>query len=477
MKLNARKILLVHPLGVNWMPGEKDMSRIANVMPPIGLCSLAAWVEKHGFSAEIHDCYAFPGSDHILMRRLLRDPPAWIGIGATTSSFMDGIRLARIVKEKLPETKIVFGGVHASALCEKLLDRFGEIDFIVAGEGEFTLLELMQGSEPASIAGLVWRDGETARCNGPRAPRPDLDVFPLPAYEKLDGFPSAYKLPIFNYPRSPGTTAISSRGCPYRCSYCDRSVFRRSFGFHSAEYMLDLMGSLKKRWGMRHVNFYDDLFTYDRARIEAFCEKMIHARMGMTFNCAARAEHLDTELLKSMKRAGCWMISLGIESGDNELLRKHRSNADLDLVERRVGEIRAAGMRAKGLFMLGLPGETEESIERTIQYALRLPLSDLNAAKFTPFPGSPLYKSISRQGNFEENWPLMNCLNFVFAPEGLSRERLEQRFREFYRRYYERPKVLLGYVGMLWKSPDSWRRFLADLGSFLNFTKGYRARS
>lgn len=475
MKLHARKILFIHPLGVNWMPGEKDMSRIANIMPPIGLCSLAAWVEQHGFTAEIHDCYAFPGSDEMLLRRVTHDPPAWIGISATTSSFMDGIRIAKLIKEKAPGTKTVFGGVHASALKEQLLDTFSEIDFVVAGEGEFTLLELMQGHDPCSIAGLAWRDGENAKFNRPRDPQPDLDIFPLPAYEKLDGFPAAYKLPIFNYPSAPGTTAISSRGCPYQCSYCDRSVFRRSFGFHSAGYMLDLLNTLKSRWGMRHVNFYDDLFTYDRARIEAFCEGMIREKVSMTFNCAARAEHLDTDLLRLLKRAGCWMISLGIESGDRELLKKHRSNADLDLIEKRVGEILAAGMRAKGLFMLGLPGETEESIERTIRYALRLPLSDLNVAKFTPFPGSPLYKAIAQRGNFDENWPLMNCLNFVYEPEGLTRERLEQRFREFYRRYYERPGVLLGYVGMLWKSPDSWRRFVADFGAFINFTKGYRA--
>jgi radical SAM superfamily enzyme YgiQ (UPF0313 family) len=174
-----------------------------------------------------------------------------------------------------------------------------------------------------------------------------------------------------------------------------------------------------------------------------------------------------------MKKAGCWMISLGIETGDPELLKQHRSQSDLDMMRERVDWIRRAGIRAKGLFMLGLPGETEESIDKSIEYVLSLPLNEFNLAKFTPFPGSPLYRNIREHGAFNERWELMNCLNFVFVPRGFTEQRLEERFHEFYRRYFQRWRVLLGYAAMAWESPESWIRFLRNLADFLALRKAY----
>jgi radical SAM superfamily enzyme YgiQ (UPF0313 family) len=194
----------------------------------------------------------------------------------------------------------------------------------------------------------------------------------------------------------------------------------------------------------------------------------------VTFNCAARAEHIDKDLLKLMKGAGCWMISLGIETGDSDLLKLHRSSSDLEMIRDKVELIRSSGIRAKGLFMMGLPGETEESIDKSLKYALDLSLNDMNLTKFTPFPGSPIYKEIKRYGTFNEKWGLMNCTNFVFIPSGLTLERLEDRFREFYRRHFERYHILFDYVTMIWRSPDSWMRFLLNMRSFLRIRSAYR---
>ena len=481
MNINERALYLIHPLGENWMPGETDMSRIANIMPPLGLCSISAWMEQHDWQTEIYDCYAFPGDDKRLFKQLERDRPLWIGFSTTTSSFPDAIRLANHCREILPEAKIVFGGVHVSALREQLMNEFYVIDYIIVGEGEQTLLELIEckSEDLSHIEGLIWRDGHEAVFNGHRRDLLNLDTLPIPAYHKLHGFPEAYKLPIFNYPKAPGTTIITSRGCPFRCSYCDRSVFQSSYRFNSADYILRMMKHLHDTYGMRHVNIYDDTFTLQRKRIEEFCEKKIASGLKMTFNCAARAEQVDPEMLKLMKKAGCWMISLGIETGDPELLKRHRYYAGripddaLDMNRDAVRMIRRAGIRAKGLFMLGLPGETEESIERSIRYVLSLPLDDFNLSKFTPFPGSPAYQTIHDFGEFDEDWSLMNALNFVFVAKGFTMERLEERHREFYRRYYQRHKVMWNYVTMLWKSPDSWHRFIKDLSVFLSFRKKY----
>jgi radical SAM superfamily enzyme YgiQ (UPF0313 family) len=470
------KILLIHPLGVNWMPGETDMSRIANIMPPIGLCSLAAWVERRDHRADIHDCYAFPGQDAQIDRYIQTEAPDFVGFSTTTSSFLDGVRIARRIREAYPKIRTVFGGVHVSALRERLMREFPELDYAIPGEGEGPLLALLEsnGEDPAAIPGLIFRDGEEVKSAEGKTEALDLDDLPFPAYGKLHGFPQSYKLPIFNYPRAPGATAVTSRGCPYQCSYCDRSVFGRSFRFNSAGYMAELMRHLHQTFGIRHVTFYDDNFTVNHARVVEFCERMTRTRLPMTFSCAVRAEHVDRDLLRLMKRAGCWMISFGVESGDPDLLARHRSPADLDMIRERIAWVKEAGIRAKGLFMLGLPGETEETIERSMAYALSLPLNEFNLAKFTPFPGSPLYKNIGDHGTFEEDWELMNCLNFVFMPHGLTRERLEERYREFYRRYFQRPSVLMGCAAMLWRSPDSWVRFLRNWRDFMRVRAAYR---
>ncbi|MEJ2201031.1 MAG: radical SAM protein [Desulfuromonadaceae bacterium] len=473
--LDYKRILLVHPLGYNVEAAGGDISRLANIMPPLGLASIAAFLEQRGIRASLIDCYAHPAASRRRIRdTLLAERPAYLGLSCTTASFLDGVRLAELARELLPGIGIVFGGTHVSALRERLLREFPVIDCLVVGEGELTLAELLEAGidRAETVPGLVCRsrDGEIL-FTGYRETGLELDELPFPAYEKLAGFPAAYRLPIFNYPKAPNTSCISSRGCPYACSYCDRSVFRRSFRYNSANYLYEHLRYLRDRFGIRHVNFYDDQFTFNRPRVEAFCRLLVDRPLGMTFNCAVRAEHVDAELLRRMKTAGCWMASLGIETGDAELLAQHRQNADLGMLADRVRLIKQAGIRTKGLLMMGLPGESEASIRRSMEYVFSLPLDDFNLAKFTPFPGSPLYQNIHELGSFEEDWEKMDCMAFQFVPQGMTRERLEELFQHFYRSHFQRPRVLLGYLAMLWRSPDSWRRFLADLGSFIKFTR------
>ena len=205
-----------------------------------------------------------------------------------------------------------------------------------------------------------------------------------------------------------------------------------------------------------------------------FCELMVAGNLKMTFNCAARAEHLDAELIAAMKAAGCWMISLGIETGDENLLAQHRQNADLKMMRRKIELIKKAGIRVKGLLMMGLPGETEKSILKSKRYVYSLPLDEFNLAKFTPFPGSPIYQQIKQGaplGRFKEDWSQMDCMKFVFIPNGMTEEKLDKLFINFYKFHFMRPKVLFGYVTMLWKSPDSWVRFMRNFFSFMKFAR------
>ncbi len=474
-RLEHNRILLIHPLGYAAGNAACDISRTANIMPPLGLAGMASYLARQGIETDIVDFFASPDSERRMSDILSQKHPAFVGFSCTTSSFLDGVRLAQKGKSVLPDVRVVFGGVHVSALGERMMLEHPVIDYIVVGEGEQTLMELMQNSsEPHSIAGLIFRETATGDVvfTGRRDQALDLDALPYPAYEKLQGYPHGYTLPIFNYPTTPNTSALTSRGCPYACSYCDRSVFQKSYRFNSAQYIYEHMRYLKERFGIRHINFYDDQFTFRLQRIEQLATMLANRPLGMTFNCAVRAEHVAESLLGQLKAAGCWMISLGIETGDQDLLHSLNRKVNLDILAERIRLIKKAGIRIKGLLMIGIPGETEESVEKTRKFLFSLPIDDFNLTKFTPFPGAPVYTGIRDFGTFDEDWGRMDCMHFLFVPHGFTRERLEELHVSFYREHYQRPRVLLDYATMLWRSPDSWRRFLGNFGSFLRFARG-----
>lgn len=468
------KILFIHPYGNNFMSGVPDITTIFNVMPPLGLLSIMAWLEQHSVPSEIIDCYATPLSQDALVDEIIRRSPDLMAFSCTTSSFPQGNRIAEAIKARNSRITIIFGGAHACTMGAGLLERFPAIDGLVLGEGEQTMLELAQKgfSNPADIPGLAYRDSQgNGVTSAPRELIADLDQLPLPAYHLLPGFPEKYKLPLFSSPKFPNTSIISSRGCPYQCSYCDRSVFSRGFRFNSPEYILEHVAMLKREYGIRHVFFYDDLFTFDRKRVAEFCDLKKKKGIDVSYNCIARLEHVDAELLELLKGSGCWQVNFGIESGDPEILKQHRKFYGLDEVGRKLQMVKESGMRVKGLFMVGLPGEDETAIRRTIDYALSLPLDEINVTKFTPFPGAPVYKNLEQFGQFNEDWELMNCMNFVFIPNGMTKPQLERLYDEFVSRFYRRTRIHWGYTQMLWKSPHSVLDFLKNLPAIIRFER------
>lgn len=470
------KILLINPHGCNWVKGRQDQTAAAVHLAPIGVLSIAAWLLREGHEVRVLDLSGRP------VERIAADftalvgefAPDCIGFSAVTSNFLNAYRLAELGKRLAPQAVTVFGGVHVSALRGAIMADYPAIDLVVTGEGELAMAEIAAAREYGSIQGLVYRDGTTVRDNGIRTDLVTLDDLPLPAYHLLEGFPQQYEGALFNYPKAPTATLISSRGCPYSCSYCDRSVFRSSFRYNSAEKLYEQMALLRRDYGIRHIFFYDDLFTFNRTRIETLCTMLVEKPLGMTFNCAVRVGHIDDDLLGMLKRAGCWMVSLGVESGAPEILARHKSNISFADMRDTVVRIRRAGLRAKGLFMMGLPGETEETIRITADFINALELDDMNMTKFTPFPGSPLYRTIREEGEFDENWELMNCMNFVFVPRGIaSKERLDELYNAHIRGFYTGRNWTRKFPGLMFKSPDSVKRIIRHLPEFLRIRKDF----
>lgn len=451
------RITLVHPAGFNFVPGQPDFSVLANRMPPIGIMQLASWLEKFGHRVALHDClgpYA-PPTIAENAEIVLATEPEMVGFSATTSGFMDAFEIAAYIRERRPEIKIVFGNVHVSSLGAPILEHFPEIDYLVVGEGEGAMLELADGKPPSEIGNLIYRD-ETGKIRiNPRRDRMlDLDELPFPAYEKLAGFPRAYHLPLFAYEKRYGATMVTSRGCPYTCSFCDRTVFERLYKTNSAQYTYDHMKYLRDNFGVHHINMYDDLFTAKKQRVMDLCDLLIERPLGIQWNCAIRTGHTSDEMLAKLKQAGVLMVSMGIESADPAMMERHKAGVTLDAVRATVRQIHAAGMRAKGLFIFGMPGETPETVKTTSDFILSLELDDMNMTKFSPLHGAPIWDECVSQvsGDFIEDWRLMNCLNFVFLPHGFkSREEMDALYNWHVKRFYDSKGYRRRFAKRLWQ--------------------------
>jgi radical SAM superfamily enzyme YgiQ (UPF0313 family) len=469
------RILLFQPRGKPWNPASADISHLAAVLPPLGLASMAAVLRKAGHDVAILDATLTPRvPNDTWASRISAWRPDLVGFSAITPAFLDAYDVCRRVKDSAPDVKTVFGGVHVSWGRERILARFPAIDCVVSGEGELAMARLAAGETPGAIPGLVYRENGRVLAARPqeREDLCNLDDLPFPAWDLVAGFPRRYYLPLASYTRHPGTHLVSSRGCVYQCSYCDRSVFQRTFRWNSPQYTFELVKHLRTDYGVRHVFFYDDLFTLNRERVAELCGLLREARLGVRFNCIVRIGHIDQELIALLKGAGCFIVSVGIESGDQAILDANKEGLRLEDVRRDVTALHQAGLYVKGLFMMGFPGEGEASIRTTIDFACSLPLKDANVTAFTPFPGAPITARIRELGEFDDNWDLMDCTHFVFRPRELpSRSTLERLYGEFLRRFYSRPFLRPLYRRMLWESPHSVWRLLCHLGTFLAYRR------
>ena len=454
------RITLVHPAGFNFVPGQPDFTVLANRMPPIGIMQLASWLDKHGHSTQLHDCLG-PYAPKTIAENaevVLATDPELVGFSATTSGFMEAVEIASYIRSKRPEIKIAFGNVHVSSLGAPILEHFPEIDYLVIGEGEGAMLNLADGKPLKEIGNLIYRDesekGGGKICINPRRDRIlDLDELPFPAYEKLAGFPHGYHLPLFAYEKRYGATMITSRGCPYTCSFCDRTVFERLYKTNSAQYTYDHMKYLRDNFGVYHINMYDDLFTAKKQRVMDLCQLLIDKPLGVQWNCAIRTGHTSDEMLAKLKQAGALMVSMGIESADPGMMERHKAGVTLDAVRDTVRQIHAAGLRAKGLFIFGMPGETPETVKVTSDFILSLELDEMNMTKFSPLHGAPIWEECSSNtgGEMIEDWRLMNCLNFVYLPEGFtSREEMDALYNWHVKRFYDSKGYHRRFAKRLW---------------------------
>ncbi len=339
---------------------------------------------------------------------------------------------------------------------------FPAFDFAVVGEGEATLEQLARtiaaGGELSAVEGIAFRQGGELIVTPPRPPLMDLDSLPNPAYDLIPDL-AVYTPPPCNYKKQPVASIITSRGCPNVCTFCDRAVFGQCLRQRTAAHIADEIEHLYHAYGVREIAFVDDTFTIRPARVRELFELLAKKEIAFPWTCMSRINTVDRDTLRFMGQHGCWHVSFGIESGKEEILRLIKKNISLDQVRRVVGWCRELGIHTKGFFIIGHPGETIETMEETIRFGIDLPLDDVVVTINTPIPGSQQHAEARQYGTLDEtDWSKFNYWCPVFVPFGLTRELLLEKQKEFYRRFYLRPRILWRY-GLSFLSPTGPRRF------------------
>lgn len=426
--------------------------------PSLGILILAAVARQQGFDCAVVDASALELTEQELLNRIATLRPDVIGISSTTLAIGNAGNIATAVKRLFPDVLIIAGGPHITAAPIETMTRFPALDIAVIGEGEETIAELLtvlqDNADLASVQGIIYRNGNNICDTGSRPMITDLDVLPFPAWDLLEEFPQRYLPAPFKVRNLPAATLVTSRGCPNTCIFCDRSVFGSSCHAYSAEYIVNEMTELHQRYDIKEFSFEDDTFVTFKKRLVELCERLISLKLDISWTCLGRVNHVTADNLKLMRAAGCWQISYGIESGSQGILDLVNKGITLDQVRNAVDLCQAAGIKSKGFFIIGHPGETSETLRMTQDFALKLPLNDISVSLMTPFPGSEIYERASEFGTFDANWENMNLLNAVFIPNGLNREDLAQAQKELLRRFYLRPRIIADYAVRLMQRPS-----------------------
>ena len=360
------KILLVKPA-----------STMHVVLPPIGLGYLAAYLSRQlpGFDIRILDCNRERLATEHFQKFLLEVKPDVIGFTALSMELDSAFALASIAKATLKESCIIFGGPHASSVPEKMLSN-PFIDYVFRGEAEIGLTEFLKNFDSPhkfNAPGLGYRKDGQMCFNAPKVVD-TLDAIPFPDYAKIQ-FEKYPKMYFMKY--SPAAPLVSSRGCPFRCTFCaGHEVSGRKWRYRSAGNIMEEIAYLQEAYRIREVDFWDDNFSLDKARVEALCGALCKLKRRIRWWCpnGIHLNTVDKGLLLRMKESGCYAVAFGIESGSERVRRDMRKDISLDKLREMVEFSSKIGLRTQGFFILGYPTERREDIEETIRLAKSLPL-------------------------------------------------------------------------------------------------------
>jgi len=444
------KILLINPPTENIIESDmpKELESGMDFLPPLGLMYIASYViENTEYQLKFIDCPLEKINYNSLADIIKNVKPDIVGITAMTFTLIDVIKTADIIKKILPQAKIVLGGPHVNIYPEETLAN-ESVDFIVLGEGEQAFVDLLRNindhSKLKNVAGLVFRSPEGIINTGKRDFIMNLDKLPFPA-RKITPYKKYYSIIARN---NPTTTMFTSRGCPYRCLFCDRPHLGKLFRARSAENVVRELEEIEKL-GIKEVFIYDDTFTIDRKRVVGICNLILEKRLKLKWDIRARVNTVDEELLNLMKKAGCSRIHFGVEAGTEKILKVLLKGITLKQVKNAFMLTKKAGIETAAYFMIGSPTETLPDIEESIKLAKKLFPDYVHFTVLTPFPATDLYLQGLQSGFIKSDyWKEFskNPKTSFKAPaweEIFTRDELFKILIKAYQKYYLNPKYIL----------------------------------
>ncbi len=418
----------------------------APVTPSLTLAALAGVVRRSGASATVCDLYGRPDPLGFFRQALKEYRPDLIAFTFHTPQADQAAALAALARQEDPSVEIVGGGVHATALPEETL-RQSVYDALVLGEGEVPFEKILAGEDLSSIPGVACQEDGRIHTNLLPPLISDLDDLPMPDYEVFD-LPR-YRVRKRLWKNAAIASIETSRGCPYNCSFCvSNLVFGNKFRSKSPERVREEFERLH-RLGFREVLIQDDDFTVDQERAVGIFESLIASGLKMDFELSngVRTERLTRDFLKTARRAGCYRLRIGIESGSPEVLKKVEKNLDLERLPKVIADAHAIGLEVIALFILGLPGETTETFRETLRFASTCGADMARLALFTPYPGSMIYEEWLAEGRLlpasHSDYLMHQLEKPLYRHPTMSHPELVQCYHAFYRNFYLRPGYIL----------------------------------
>lgn len=427
--------------------------------PPIYLAYAAAALEKAGFEVRLEDAIAEGRTHQQFLQDIREFNPALIIMETSTASIMNDSKLAEKIKEER-DTPLVFTGSHASAMPERTLKE-SRADIVCIGEYDQTLPELaraIQDRKPLNgIKGTAFKDGSKIVVNEKRPLIQDLDSLPLPLRDQLPT--NAYSDTLLT---TPFTFIVTARGCPYQCIYCNwpSTMFGRRIRKRDPKKVVDEVEHCIKRYKLKSFKFFDDTFTCDKRHVKAVCDELIKRGIKTPWICNARVDTLDEETMRLMRKSGCYLFKIGVESGNQEILDWTKKGTNLEQVRSFFKLMKKTRIQSFASFMIGYPQETKETIKQTFQLAKEIQPDMCQFVILQPLPGTELWDWMQERGMIPKklDWSSYmtgeGYVDLVFKHPRFSQDELHKICSKLWSGYYMRPKYILKRLA----KPGEWKR-------------------
>ena len=441
-------VMLINPYDENAVKNA-----LGFITPPLNLMYLASSLEEKSYSVKIIDDDLLQKGYENVSKQAEKLNPQLVGVTATTSTIKSALKYLELIKNILPESLTVIGGPHTTFMPYETLKNSDNLDVVVIGEGEETMVDLAdhatQNIEDINdVNGIVYRDLKDGnlRTTEKRPLIKDLDKLP---------FPARHLVPFDSYGVSQGQTGgiITSRGCVYNCNYCSSSlIMGKKFRSRSPGNVVDEIEELIDTYHINDIGFMDDTFMLNKKRASDIADEIKARDLDLTFVASSRVDRVDKSLLENLKSSGLKTIYYGVESGSQRILDLMKKGITLKNVEDAVKMAKDVNLEVLTSFILGYPGETEEDMNTTIDFSTKLDSDYCQYSILTPFPGTPIYKDLIEKNLIDnEDWDRYTVLKPIlkYNELGLNKKLVERKLATAYLKFYARPKYLLKHHHMI----------------------------